>query len=118
MVAIGFGYTRKVSVEQILNTQLVKLTLQTLYCYLLHHLHPSPKKRLRPPPPKNSISEHRDHNHQDSLKNLTPAKTKKLNEGKKIGLIFVGVVAILQDEIALRRRCLLHHLHYLSVSIS
>ncbi|KAL2502104.1 60S acidic ribosomal protein P2B [Forsythia ovata] len=72
-------------------------------------------KRLRPPPLKNSTSKHRDHNHQDSLKNLTPAKTKKLNEGKKIGLIFVGVVAILQDEIALRRRCLLYHLHYLSI---
>lgn len=57
---------------------------------------PPTKKGLRPPPPKNATSKHGDHNHQDSLKNLTPAKTKKLNEGKKIGLIFVGVVAILQ----------------------
>lgn len=64
--------------------------------------HPSPrppippsKKRLRPPP-NDAISKHRDHNHQYSLKNSTRTKPNNLNEGKKIGLIFVGVVAILQ----------------------
>ncbi|KAH6781266.1 hypothetical protein C2S51_006559 [Perilla frutescens var. frutescens] len=57
---------------------------------------PPPRKRLHPTPPRGQHGDHEHRRKRPSPPPPPPPKREKINTGKKVGLMFIGVAAILQ----------------------